>query len=454
MCWNPNERRKRKTSRSGAWLRASLCSGLAALVWAAIPGSIAAQVTPSQYGRVTLDKYSAKAGLGPVTFDHWLHRSKFTCRVCHVDIGFAMQANASGIRAASNQQGYYCGACHNGKRVIDGKVVFAACSNTAPTAECARCHTASQSSRKYDFESFTAKLPKNAHGVDWEEAEAIGLIKPIDVIEGASIKKAAMKTQEDFSIQPKVTWVTDIIFSHKKHTIWNGCELCHPEIFPATQKGVVRYTMFHISSGQYCGVCHGKVAFPTTECSGCHKNSQAKEAMTNVVTMPGPARASSFGSVKFTHTLHVGEHGIKCESCHHAPKGAGVDSSTEQLCSNCHTHSPVLPMKTNMEAAFHNTGATAGVCIDCHKAENAKNFSNDIEFARSLLPNDQTMIDSAKAQLVHGKDPQMRELAREIITDRQSETDQVEEWLKKHDAGSWAPVKCRECHKKANNLNP
>jgi len=400
-----------------------------------------------------LDKYSAKAGLGPVTFDHWLHRSKFTCRVCHVDIGFAMQANASGIRAAGNQQGYYCGACHNGKRAFDGKVVFPACSNTAPTAECARCHSAGQGSRKYDYETFTAKFPKNAYGVDWEEAEAMGLIKPIDAIEGVSIKKASLKPQEDFSIQPRVTWVSDIIFSHKKHTVWNGCELCHPEIFPATQKGVVRYTMFNISSGEYCGVCHGKVAFPNTACSSCHKNSQNKEALTNVVTMPAPARATGFGSVKFTHTTHVGEHAIKCVTCHHPPKGPGAQSSTEQMCSVCHTHTPTPPVTTNLEAAFHNTGGTAGVCIDCHKSENAKNFSNDIEFARSLLPNDQLMVDAAKAQLVHGKDPQMRQLAQEVITDRQSEAQQVEQWLKDREAATWAPVKCRDCHKKANNVN-
>jgi hypothetical protein len=29
-------------------------------------------------------------------------------------------------------------------------------------------------------------------------------------------------------------------------------------------------------------------------------------------------------------------------------------------------------MKTKAQAAFHNPTATAGICIDCHKAENAK----------------------------------------------------------------------------------
>ena len=50
---------------------------------------------PSEYGKVILD--SSSSGPGAVVFDHWLHRSKFTCRLCHVDIGFAMQAKATGI---------------------------------------------------------------------------------------------------------------------------------------------------------------------------------------------------------------------------------------------------------------------------------------------------------------------------------------------------------------------
>ena len=80
---------------------------------------------PSEYGKVILDNHS-KAGPGAVVFDHWLHRSKFTCRLCHVDIGFAMQADATGINASTNREGFHCGACHDGKRVLEGKTIFAA----------------------------------------------------------------------------------------------------------------------------------------------------------------------------------------------------------------------------------------------------------------------------------------------------------------------------------------
>src|SRR5574340_658692 len=65
---------------------------------------------PQEYGRVVINTANAERyGLGPVQFDHWLHRTKATCRVCHVDIGFAMKAGGTGIRAEDNMAGYYCG---------------------------------------------------------------------------------------------------------------------------------------------------------------------------------------------------------------------------------------------------------------------------------------------------------------------------------------------------------
>lgn len=437
-----NLRRRTGISARFVWLTFILCLASAAAL-AATPG-------PSQFGRVTLDKYSRNAGLGPVVFDHWLHRSKFTCRLCHVDLGFAMQANATDVRAATNKSGFHCGACHDGRRLIEGRPIFASCTDSAPTKQCARCHSLDNSARQYNFETFTAKFPKASYGIDWEETEATGLIKPVDSLEGITIKKTALRTQQDFAIQARVTWASDIIFSHRKHTIWNGCELCHPEIFPATKKGVVRYTMFHISNGQYCGVCHGKVAFATTSCGGCHKNMRDKESLRDVVVMPGPARAAGFGSVKFTHKTHVGERNVKCDICHHT-KGVQRPEETVRLCTDCHTKEPKPPVKTGRMAAFHNNGASAGMCIDCHKKTNAENFNNDVDFVRSMLPQHQQTIDLAKLQIARGQDQQMRQLAHEIVEQQQAEINEMNSWLQQHEGGAWAPSKCRDCHKRSNN---
>jgi c(7)-type cytochrome triheme protein len=67
--------------------------------------------------------------------------------------------------------------------------------------------------------------------------------------------------------------MSNILFSHKKHTVWNGCEVCHPEIFPSARRGTVKYSMLQVSAGAYCGVCHTTVAFPLFDCERCHKSS-------------------------------------------------------------------------------------------------------------------------------------------------------------------------------------
>src|SRR5262249_24428245 len=45
---------------------------------------------------------------------------------------------------------------------------------------------------------------------------------------------------------------------------------------------------------------------------------------------------------------------------------------------------------------------------------------SDVDFVRLMLPHHQAAIDMAKTQLMYGKDPQIRRLAQEIITDQQS----------------------------------
>jgi c(7)-type cytochrome triheme protein len=231
---------------------------------------------PYEYGRVVINNNSEKAGLAPVVFEHWLHRSKFTCRLCHVDIGFAMKMGATGIKAADNMSGYYCGSCHNGKRVFNNEVVFEACAKTVGAGEktrCIRCHSLGKNVKlKYDFSDITEKFPKGrfGNGVDWEKAEAEGRVKPVDFLEGISIKRQSISAQKDFELVPKLEGMPDIIFSHKKHTVWNGCELCHPEIFVGVKRGTTKYSMIEIFDGKFCGVCHISVAFPLIDCQRCH----------------------------------------------------------------------------------------------------------------------------------------------------------------------------------------
>lgn len=225
---------------------------------------------PFEYGQVIINNHSESSNLSPVVFDHWLHRANFTCRVCHVDIGFAMKAGQTNIRAVDNIAGYYCGTCHNGKKA------FLACQNDFAfrnSQECDHCHSYGKKvNKKYDFREFTKNFPRErfGNGVDWEKAERDGIVKPVDFIEGVSIKREKLVVQKDFELDAKVEGMPEIIFSHKKHTVWNGCEVCHPEIFIGIKKGTTKYSMVDIYEGKYCGVCHGSVAFPLLDCQRCH----------------------------------------------------------------------------------------------------------------------------------------------------------------------------------------
>lgn len=65
----------------------------------------------------------------------------------------------------------------------------------------------------------------------------------------------------------------DVVYPHKQHTEWLDCSNCHPDIF-IPKKGANQISMAAILLGQKCGVCHGKVAFPVTECKRCHSKQE------------------------------------------------------------------------------------------------------------------------------------------------------------------------------------
>ena len=59
--------------------------------------------------------------------------------------------------------------------------------------------------------------------------------------------------------------------------------------------------------------------------------------------------------------------------------------------------------------------------------------NTDLDFVRVMVVHHQAAIDMAKAELLHGKDEQVRRLAQEIITDQQSEIELMQFWLKDHE---------------------
>ncbi len=89
----------------------------------------------------------------------------------------------------------------------------------------------------------------------------------------------------------------------------------------------------------------------------------AEKAPQNPIILKG----APMGGVKFLHS----QHNVACTTCHHASKPEKPSKSATQPCADCHTKTATAPMKTKLQAAFHNPSATAGLCIDCHKKEAA-----------------------------------------------------------------------------------
>jgi uncharacterized protein (DUF305 family) len=71
-----------------------------------------------------------------------------------------------------------------------------------------------------------------------------------------------------------------------------------------------------------------------------------------------------------------------------------------------------------------------------HKGMHSATYTGepDRDFVTMMIPHHQGAIDMAKSLLLHGKDPQIRRLAQEIITDQLSEIQLMQLWLKQHGA--------------------
>lgn len=58
----------------------------------------------------------------------------------------------------------------------------------------------------------------------------------------------------------------------------------------------------------------------------------------------------------------------------------------------------------------------------------------DVDFARGMIPHHQGAVDMARIVLEHGKDPELRKLAEEVVRTQESEMKFMREWLAKRGA--------------------
>jgi len=113
------------------------------------------------------------------------------------------------------------------------------------------------------------------NGVDWVKALDDGHLKPR--WERTDPTAEPMVMDMNIVRVPKSS-MPDVVFPHRQHTLWLACSNCHPDIF-IPRRGANQINMAAIVLGQKCGVCHGKVSFPVSECKRCH--SQPKKVAVN-----------------------------------------------------------------------------------------------------------------------------------------------------------------------------
>lgn len=68
-----------------------------------------------------------------------------------------------------------------------------------------------------------------------------------------------------------------VLFPHRQHTAWLDCSNCHDQLFERVA-GATKNNMLMILQGEKCGLCHGAVAFPLTECFRCHSVPRDSDA--------------------------------------------------------------------------------------------------------------------------------------------------------------------------------
>ncbi|MBW1634774.1 MAG: hypothetical protein JRC87_04795 [Deltaproteobacteria bacterium] len=165
--------------------------------------------------------------------------------------------------------------------------------------------------------------------------------------------------EDTYGPEKPIEWNKPIkaTFNHKVHTMEAGldCESCHDDIFEmeaGAVEGNEAFTMKAMADGQSCGSCHdGDTAFATDEnCAACHSFSE------ETIVWNEPTKAA------FSHTAHVEEYGLECESCHSKTftmkKGAAAAGKNftmgsfkkGQYCGSCHNGDDAFDSATQCES--------------------------------------------------------------------------------------------------------
>lgn len=111
------------------------------------------------------------------------------------------------------------------------------------------------------------RLPGDPSGnqVNWVEALDRGIINPRTNI----LPETQVRILDSDFLFNRVGSAPIVRFPHRAHTLWLDCTNCHEHLFKS-KAGANELSKLKILQGEQCGLCHGAVAFPLTECRRCH----------------------------------------------------------------------------------------------------------------------------------------------------------------------------------------
>ncbi len=136
-------------------------------------------------------------------------------------------------------------------------------------------------------------LPPDTAGnlVRWVQAIDSGAIVPRTNI----LPETVVRTLDQDIIIAMNGSMPAVKFPHRQHTLWLDCANCHDQLFKP-RIGANKFSMVAILNGEQCGLCHGAVSFPLTECNRCHSVPNAvARAMPRATPASAPVVVSTPG---------------------------------------------------------------------------------------------------------------------------------------------------------------
>ena len=236
---------------------AALVAALTASVALAGVFDLPRPAPPDRYGTVLIDREADSGSSMAVVVSHWRHRARHSCRVCHFELGFELQTNATPITEEDNRNGEFCGACHDGKEAF----------SVRDEARCNECHAGRIRADKAAFSEFAKKLPKAPYGntIDWVAAGEI-----LDEKYALFKDEKPMDFDKELLLEARWYNISPAVFPHTAHVEILDCANCHPDVFNIKKKTTEHFEMRFILEGAFCGACHLTVAFPLDDCVRCH----------------------------------------------------------------------------------------------------------------------------------------------------------------------------------------